>query len=351
MTTNAFVEAQKQLLGILAHHMIQIAERSYVLDSQKASGRILENAYRLWNGKAIFKWEIVQPDGPKEFEEISDPFPSYIPGHNTQDFVTTWMCCRPSPVNSDAASLWNSFSDTGSSDYYHQRSSSGIISTTEDLMLGRCVFCNNVLDADGLCRPCLLHDFDIPINGIPDDLGDPPKFQMGSETQTSAMTSSTPYLSEEWNRMDPPNFLVEYSGRASTPSSRPGLNNSSKTYSNPSWHDNASGASGLSMLGIESTPTLLTHEVPEFAFPLGASGDSSGELRVRDGCYLENMHSQPRHSQEVLVCVRYRMSDFQLHRKQRRPQSLVNTDELRSRTAKMVCEEVYPGDPEVHVPI
>ncbi len=69
MTANAFAEAQKELLRILAHHMILIAERVHLMDSTRADCRILENACSVWHGKAVFKWETVQPDEPKELQE------------------------------------------------------------------------------------------------------------------------------------------------------------------------------------------------------------------------------------------------------------------------------------------
>ena len=59
MTTNAFVKAQKQLVRILARHMIQVTERAHVLDSKKASGLIFENVCGRWNGEATFEWDIV----------------------------------------------------------------------------------------------------------------------------------------------------------------------------------------------------------------------------------------------------------------------------------------------------
>ena len=62
MTANAFEEAQKELLRILTHHMILIAERVHVLSDQKAQSRILESADRIWREKAIFEWETVPID-------------------------------------------------------------------------------------------------------------------------------------------------------------------------------------------------------------------------------------------------------------------------------------------------
>lgn len=67
MTANAFEEAQKELLRILAHHMILIAERTHIIDNQRTDCDILENAYRLWSGKAVFNWDVVQVHGSQDF--------------------------------------------------------------------------------------------------------------------------------------------------------------------------------------------------------------------------------------------------------------------------------------------
>lgn len=53
-----FDEARQQLLRILAHHMLLIAERVSLLNDNEAKGRLLENAYRQWSEKAIFEWKI-----------------------------------------------------------------------------------------------------------------------------------------------------------------------------------------------------------------------------------------------------------------------------------------------------
>ena len=192
MTTTAFIEAQKQLVRILAHHMIQIAERAHVLDSQKAGGRILENVYRLWDGKPVFRWEIVQLDVPRELEENSYLFLGNNSVQSRPEIGSAGMSCAKLPVNMHEACLWNSRSDTVSSGNYNQGSTFGVTGTTENPTLGRCVFCNDALDADGLCWTCLLPDLDVPIDETPKDLDVPPHCQMVSDTQTSAMTSSIP---------------------------------------------------------------------------------------------------------------------------------------------------------------
>lgn len=60
MTASSFEEAQKELLRILAHHMIIIAERAGILETQGADCLLQGNAHRLWSGKAVFNWDLVQ---------------------------------------------------------------------------------------------------------------------------------------------------------------------------------------------------------------------------------------------------------------------------------------------------
>ena len=296
MTTTAFIEAQKQLVRVLAHHMIQIAERAHVINSQKTSTHILENAYHLWKEKTVFEWEIVQLDVPRELGVDSNPFPDYSSGHNAQEVGSTDVSCRQLPANPNAACWSDSLSDTVSSDDYHQRSTFGITGTTENPTLGRCVFCNDALDADGLCRPCLLLDLNFPMDGTPNDPDIPRQCQTVSDTQTSAMTDSMPCLSDDWNWLDPPNTLAENFGVVPSPSSRQGLDSGSTSYANPSWHGYASGASTLSIPWMESASKSLTSGIPEFASPMNVFNDSSSGMPITDDCYLASIDSHEHHS-------------------------------------------------------
>ena len=125
--------------------MIQLAERAHVLDRQKTSEHILENAYHLWNGKAIFEWEIVQLDNSKGPDQDPDIFN---------------MRCPQATANLNAASSWNPLSAIITSDSFDR----SITGANQIPALGRCIFCNNMLGANGLCRPCLLLDDNFPIN-------------------------------------------------------------------------------------------------------------------------------------------------------------------------------------------
>lgn len=84
ITGNAFSEAQKNLLRNLAHHMIHIAGRAQVLDSQRDNCHTLDHAYCLWSRKAVFEWEIVPNDSPRELEEELRPFAHFCSAHNTR---------------------------------------------------------------------------------------------------------------------------------------------------------------------------------------------------------------------------------------------------------------------------
>lgn len=52
-----FSEARTQLLRILAHHMVYIAERAGLLDSKGSKKRIIEGSACRWNRRALFQWK------------------------------------------------------------------------------------------------------------------------------------------------------------------------------------------------------------------------------------------------------------------------------------------------------
>lgn len=125
--------------------MIHLTERTHVLDEKKVSGRLSKNAYNLWNGKAIFEWEVVQLDILEEPEEYPDVF---------------GLQCSQAAVELNVASLWNPLSDTVTLDSFDK----SLNGANQNPTLGRCVVCNSPLDADGLCRPCLLLGIDFPLD-------------------------------------------------------------------------------------------------------------------------------------------------------------------------------------------
>lgn len=58
-------EAQDNLLRILTHHMVYIAERINLLDPTVSRKRIIEDSARRWNRRPTFQWETMPaPEGP-----------------------------------------------------------------------------------------------------------------------------------------------------------------------------------------------------------------------------------------------------------------------------------------------
>ena len=56
LSTRAFVAAQQQLIRILTHYMIEIADRVHLLDAQSSKNAILEDASEQWKQMAAFGW-------------------------------------------------------------------------------------------------------------------------------------------------------------------------------------------------------------------------------------------------------------------------------------------------------
>lgn len=264
MTANTFGEAQKQLLRILAHHMILIAERSHVLESQRANGHILENASRLWSGKAVFDWEIVRVDGPREPEEDFEDFTSGSSIKKTQRVTSIDFSGQSSTLDfEDVPTSPNLFSDTVSPENTFQFSELPVPPTAY-LMHGHCIRCHEYItlkfhSADleqVVCERCLPH------NAATLSLsGDPLPGLMVPEMGTSAVADSTPYLEDEWNWSNPPFFPAEDNtsqmsqpstfgqGRMCTSSSKAGLADLATSDSNYSRRQNVSGVHNFGCKG------------------------------------------------------------------------------------------------------
>lgn len=56
ISTRCYDDAQQQLLHILAHHMIQVAERASMLDEKSDKNSLIERANRLWDTQAFSEW-------------------------------------------------------------------------------------------------------------------------------------------------------------------------------------------------------------------------------------------------------------------------------------------------------
>lgn len=100
-TNLAFDGAREQLLRILSHHMIHIAERANLMEGQRAKQRLLENAYHQWSSKAVFEWKIASADDhteilsedyefakPLETQQHLDQFPASFIGD--QNAYSPW---------------------------------------------------------------------------------------------------------------------------------------------------------------------------------------------------------------------------------------------------------------------
>lgn len=53
----SYAAAQQQLLRTLAHYMVQIGVRAYLLDPNADNLRLIDNAHRQWDGQASFTWQ------------------------------------------------------------------------------------------------------------------------------------------------------------------------------------------------------------------------------------------------------------------------------------------------------
>ena len=270
MMANTFGQAQKELLRILVHHMVHIAGRAHVLDSQTAISSILGNADRLWSGKAVFEWKIVQPQGPSESDEDSDQFASYGSVHNTHEVFPTDISCNQLPMDFNPAFSWNPLPNTVSSDSHYGGSNIDTSSATEYPNFCRCISCNNTLDDDGLCRLCLPIYLDTPIEETLDYLGNPIQGMTISDTQNSAAACSKPYLEDQSNWLDAPEFLVGNIGEVSAQSSRQGLDDVFTNHSTP-WNYDAPGASSAPSLNKRRRKAALIsvmHRMMEYASSL-----------------------------------------------------------------------------------
>ncbi|KAL2038935.1 hypothetical protein N7G274_008275 [Stereocaulon virgatum] len=71
-STKSYGEAQQQLLRILAHHMVQIAERASILDEKADKMHLIESANRQWDRQAIFEWSITDDSASESTEDPED---------------------------------------------------------------------------------------------------------------------------------------------------------------------------------------------------------------------------------------------------------------------------------------
>ena len=266
MTAHAFEEAQKELLRSLAHHMILVAERAQILDDSRANHNILENAYLIWTGKAVFMWAAVSPDGSEELEESFDPVTCNPRVYHAQELGSAGWIGERTPLLSNLlpAFTFKSSADIVSPDNYVDGPISQINNSSTDPFHSRCLSCNSAFDVyvGGLCGLCLPLSLDFPIDRIPDPLDEPQQDQYISEPRASANAHSTSRLE---NQLDWSDFLnLSVLKMSGVPV---GLDDHPTTYSNLPGIPNASHTSCLSTPEIESGPTPLTYDLLESASP------------------------------------------------------------------------------------
>ena len=254
MTANAFEEAQKELLRIMAHHMILIAERVHLMDSPRANCHILENACSVWRGKAVFKWETVRPDEPKELQEdlasvacygpvlneLALRFPGSDLEQSSPSFNVPNSLKSPSDMSFDTACCWPSM----------VLYDNGLISESSDLF------------------------------------GEPSSGHVVSEKQTLETTFSTPYLEDEGDLWDSRNLGAESMGEAFVPSGL-GLHETSTNESDQPWLPDPTDGLSLSMFEVDSDPISGECGVQRVTSPITAlnEGRSNDEER-NSGAYL-----------------------------------------------------------------
>lgn len=69
-SAQVFSEAQTQLLRILAHHMVYIAERISLFEPNVSRKRIIQGSVCRWNRRATFQWK--KMPAPKDTDALSD---------------------------------------------------------------------------------------------------------------------------------------------------------------------------------------------------------------------------------------------------------------------------------------
>ena len=56
MSAQAYIDIQQQLLRILAHHMVYIADRVKLIDPNTAKDRLIQGSAFEWGRKALVQW-------------------------------------------------------------------------------------------------------------------------------------------------------------------------------------------------------------------------------------------------------------------------------------------------------
>lgn len=327
MTANSFEEAQKELLRILAHHMIVIAERAGILETQGADCPLQRNAHRLWSGKAVFKWDVVQLGDFGVHEEGYQSSTDYYPVQGPHELERRESEGKRSLqcIETIRASSPNPLSDIVPPDSFFEASNSSMASVVDDPTFTRCFACGNALDANGLCQLCLPEvRFDenttYPVN--------PFGGKALSQNQASENIYSSPFIEDLQDWSDPSNFGVQNMGGLSTPSSEPGLHDSFVTESYLPWLVNNSDTSGFGMPGDESATATLTYRLPPLASPGGVFEDTSldDQLFASGSIRGGNANSSNAHAQDAKWSMPVRRLRRWMKGNSRRVRNSENTD-------------------------
>ena len=136
VSIRSYDETQQLLLRILAHHMVQIAERAYLLDDQADKIGLIENAHRLWDGQATFEWQWEDRSVSKGTEDSDS-----ISGLN-----------EPLEQSSSDDAMWNlEYAQENPLDQHPDEMQPSLFFPPI------CFMCRGLLDAEGHCVPCLSH--------------------------------------------------------------------------------------------------------------------------------------------------------------------------------------------------
>ena len=222
ITVNAFGDARKELLRVLAHHMVLIAERVSIIHDQTTRCHILDNAYCIWSGKAVFTWEIVEYDHFDDLEKDINSMVGNGPVHEVRDFGLTGPngsrsspFFRYGPAPSPSTPLEFLPRDT-----YGVAPVPGIDTANDDSLLAHvCLVCSGTLEVDGICQPCLAYTFEAPTSGDPNHLSVNLQDQTGPENWTSGNMYVTPEIDGQYNWSEFPEIEVQNTVGLSVPSS------------------------------------------------------------------------------------------------------------------------------------
>lgn len=299
----------------------------WYLETQGADCPLQGNAHRLWSGKAVFKWDLVQLGDFGVYEEGYQSSADYYPvqalpefetgeseGDRSLQYIETIQTSSPKPP-----------SDIVPPDSDFEISNSLMASVMDNRTFSRCFACDNALDANGLCQLCppeVLFDENptYPVN--------PFGGQALSQNQTSENICSSPLIEDLQDWTDPSNFGVQNMGGVSAPSSEPGLHNSSVTESYLPWLMNNPDTSGFGMLGDESATATLTYGLPPVASPTDVFEHASldDQLFASGSIHGKNAKSSDAHAREVKDSMPVRRLKRWIKEKSRKVRNSKNTD-------------------------